>query len=364
MKRRKFIAATAAAGASTVALSAPAISQGRMEWRLVTSWPKNLPGVGTGVERLAARIGEMSAGRLTVRVFAAGELVPALQCLQAVRDGTAEMGHDASYYHIGVHPAFQFFTCVPFGFTATEQSAWLSYGGGQQLWDEHAANYNIKAFAAGNTNTQAFGWYRREITGVESFRGLKVRMPGWGGQIMTRLGAQQVVLPGGEIFAALQSGAVDAAEWIGPYNDLAMGFHQVSKLCYGPGWHEPGSNLQLMVSKARYDALPADLKAIVAYAAQSMDMDMTIEYLARSSEAMTTLRTRHGVRFLNLSPQLLDAMGTAAGEHLADQRERGDAMVKKCFESYLKFRGPINAFNRWNDASFMNARVRTFKYVS
>ncbi|MFY7780612.1 MAG: TRAP transporter substrate-binding protein [Tagaea sp.] len=364
MIRRKFLAATAAASASTVALSAPAISQGRMEWRLVTSWPKNLPGVGTGVERLAARIGEMSGGRLTVRVFAAGELVPALQCLQAVRDGTAEMGHDASYYHIGVHPAFQFFTCVPFGFMATEQSAWLNYGGGQQLWDEHAANYNIKAFAAGNTNTQAFGWYRRELQGVESFRGLKIRMPGWGGQIMTRLGVQQVFLPGGEIFAALQSGAVDAAEWIGPYNDLAMGFHQVAKLCYGPGWHEPGSNLQLMVSKQRYDALPNDLKAIVAFAAQSMDMDMTTEYIARSGESMETLRTRHGVRFLNLPGNMLDAMGTAAGEFLTEQRDRGDAMTKKLFDSYLKFRAQVMPFTRWNDGAFLNARVRAFKYIT
>ena len=367
LKRRDLIkgatsGAVVAAAATT--LSAPAISQGREEWRMVTSWPRNLPGVGTGAQRVADRITAMTGGRITVRLFAAGELVPALQCLQACRDGTAELGHDASYYHIGVHPAFAFFTAVPFGFIAAEQSGWVNYGGGQELWDELGAAHGVKAFIAGNTNTQAFGWYRTELKGIESFKGMKIRMPGWGGQIMARLGATQVAIAGGEIFAALQSGAVDAAEWIGPYDDLAMGLHQVAKICYGPGWHECGSSLQLMVNKAKWDGLNAEMKSIIAAAAQAGDSDITSEYMARSGEAMNTLRTRNGVRFLNLSREMLIAMGEATNAHLTEVRDKGDAITKRIFASYLGFRNNVMPFTRWNDGAMLNARVLPFKYLA
>lgn len=364
IKRRKFIsgAATAGVGAATVALSAPSLSQGRIEWKMVTSWPRGLPGLATGADRIAQRIGEMSDGRLTVRVFHAGELVPALQGVDAVSAGTAEMGHDASYYHIGKSPGFQFWTCVPFGFIASEQTGWVNHGGGQALWDELYDRYGIQGWLGGNTNAQAFGWFRREITGVESFRGLKYRMPGWGGQILSRLGTTVVVLPGGEIFAALQSGAVDAAEWVGPYNDLALGFHQVAKICYSPGYHEPGSSLQCYVNKSRYSALPNDLKMIVKTAIQWGHDDTTGEFMAKSAEAMEILRTQHGVRFLVLPRDVLIAIGNAAGEFLAETRERADPLVKRIFDSYLNYRKQMVQYTRWADATMLNARVLPYRY--
>lgn len=361
IKRRKFVAAAATTSVAA-AMAAPALSQGRIEWRMVTSWPRGLPGLATGADRIAQRIGEMSDGRLTIRVMHAGELVPALQCVDAVSAGTAEMGHDASYYHIGKSPTFQFFTCVPFGFVATEQTGWVNHGGGQALWDQFYDQYNLRAWLGGNTNAQAFGWYRREINQPSDFRGLKKRMPGWGGQILTRLGVTQVVLPGGEIFAAMQSGAVDAAEWVGPYNDLALGFHQVTRLCYSPGFHEPGSSLQCFVNKQRFETLANDLKAIVRTAIQWGHDDVSGEFMAKSGEAMNVLRTQHGVQFRVLPRDVIIAIGTASGEFLAEQYERSTGIGRQVFDSYLNFRKNIVPYTRWADGTMLNARVLPFRY--
>lgn len=361
MKRRQFLKGAAISGAAAAAVGSfptPAISQGRMEWRMVTSWPKGMGGVQTGAERLAARIGQMSEGKLTIKVFAGGELVPALQGFDAVSQGTAEMCHDASYYHIGKNAGCQFFTCVPFGFTASEITAWIHYGGGQEVWDELYAQYNLKGFIAGNTGTQALGWYRKEMKTAADYKGLKVRMPGWGGAIVARLGAQQVVVPGGEIFAALQSGAIDAGEWIGPYNDLAMGFHQVAKLCYGPGFHEPGSALQLMVNKQRFDGLSADLKEVIKVAAQASHDDMLAEYNMRSAEAMETLRSRHGVRFMVAPDALMQEFAKAAASYIAEQRQKADATTQKIFTSYDRARRQLTTYNRFLEGAFVRARAQ------
>lgn len=358
MRRRRFITAGAAAvgAASAAALAAPAIATGRMEWRMVTSWPKGLPGVGTGAERLAKTIGDLTDGRITVKVFSAGELVPALQCFDAVANGTAELGHDASYYHLSKSEACAFFTAFPFGLTANELDGWVHHGGGQQLWDELYAGFGIKAFLAGNTGVQMFGWFRKEINTAADLKGLKFRTPGNNGRVLTRLGATVMTVPGGEIFTNLQSGALDAAEWVGPVNDLALGFHQVAPFYYAPGLQEPGAGLQMMVNKAKYDALPKDLQAALRVAAQAANNDMLSEYTALNGQALATLVQKHKVQLRRLSPDLLTTLGAAANDVLNEIYEKGDAITRRVVDSYLKFRGEVIPWTRVGEQTFAEAR--------
>lgn len=366
VRRRSFLRGAAASGAVAAAVSTlpmPAIAQGRLEWRMVTSWPKNFPGVGAGVERLAQRITQLSDGRLTVKVYAAGEIVPALQVFDAVSNGTAEMGHDAAYYHLGKHRQNAFFTAVPFGLTAGEMTAWFNYGGGQEIWDELYARFNLKPFSAGNTGTQALGWYRKEIRSADDYKGLKKRMPGLGGEVIKKLGATVVLLPGGEIFQALQSGTIDAAEWVGPYNDLALGFYQVAKFYYGPGFHEPGAALELIVDKRKFDALPNDLKQIIRIAAQAANDDILAEYNMRSGEALEVLRSRHRIELRRVPNEVLIAFGNASGELMAEERDKADAIGKRIFESYLKARRDLLPYMRGNEQAYLNARTLAFKYL-
>lgn len=360
MKRRSFIAAGTAGLAATAAsatIAAPAIASGKLEWRMVTSWPKGLPGVGTGAERLARTIGELTDGRITVKVFAAGELVPALQCFDAVANGTAELAHDAAYYHLSKSEACAFFTAFPFGLTANELDAWVHHAGAQQLWDELYAGFGLKAFLAGNTGVQMFGWFRKEINTAADLKGLKFRTPGNNGRVLTRLGATVMTVPGGEIFTNLQSGALDAAEWIGPLNDLALGFHQVAPFYYAPGYHEPGAGLQMMVNKAKYDALPKDLQTALRVAAQSANNDMLAEYNALNGQSLMTLVQKHGVQLRRLSPELLTALGTAANEVLNELYEKGDPMTRKVIDSYLKFRGEVIPWTRVSEQTYAEARA-------
>jgi TRAP-type mannitol/chloroaromatic compound transport system substrate-binding protein len=363
MKRRQFLAGAAVgAGAAATGLAAPAIAQGVIEWRMVHSWPKNLPGVGAGAERLAKRIETMSGGRMRIRVFAAGELVPALKCMDAVMDGTAEMGHDASFYHAGKHPALSIFFAVPFGMTADEQSAWILHGGGQALWDELNDRFGIMSFPAGQTSAQSFGWFKKEMNSAADFRGLKMRIPGLGGEVIKKMGGSAVLIPAGEIFAGLQSGAIDAAEFIGPLNDLALGFHQVAKICYGPGIQEPGGMVQAMVNKAKFQALPADLQEIVRAACHAGHEDMKVEYDIRSGETMEVMRTQHGVRFLRLSNEVLTALGNASGEVVQESIDKGDDLTKRIWRSYFASRERTMRFLRFNEQAFLNARTLQFKF--
>jgi len=360
VKRRDFItaagAATVAAAATPVAAQAPAIVTGKQEWRMVTSWPKGLPGVGSGAERLARNIEKLTDGRITVKVFAAGELVPALQCFDAVREGTAELGHDAAYYHLSKSEATAFVCAFPFGMTANELDAWVHHGGGQALWDELYAGFGLKGFLAGNTGTQMFGWFRREINTVADLKGLKMRTPGNNGRLLTKLGGTVVVVPGGEIFSNLQSGAIDAAEWIGPVNDLALGFYQVAPFYYSPGYHEPGTGLQLMINKAKFDSLPNDLKLALQFAAQAMNNDMLAEYNALNGQALATLVQKHNVQLRRLSPEILEAMGGAANEVLNEVYAKADPITKKIIESYLKFMGEVMPWSRVGEFTYQQTR--------
>ena len=266
-----------------------------IEWKMVTTWPRDFPGLGTGANYLAETISRLSSGRLTVKVFGGNELVPPFEIFDAVSRGTAQMGHGASYYWKGKVPAAQFFAGVPFGFTAQEMNAWLYYGGGLDLWQEIYAPHNLVPFPAGNTGVQMGGWFNRQINSVEDLKGLKMRIPGLGGEVLARAGGTPQNIPGAELFTALQTGTIDATEWVGPYNDLAFGLFRAADYYYYPGWHEPGTTLEAFVNKEAFEALPDDLQAIVEIACKAANTDMLAEFTARNGRALQTLKDEHGV---------------------------------------------------------------------
>ena len=272
MNRKDFLrkSAIVAAGTSAITLGCHSkeseistpniITNKKFKWKMVTTWPPNFPVIGDGCLNLAEWINKMSAGRLEINVYGGGELVPPLQTFEAVSSGAVEMGHGASYYWAGIEPAFQFFTSVPFGMNAQQMNAWMDFGGGRELWEELYARFNIVPFSAGNTGVQMGGWFNRRIETMESWRGLKMRMPGLGGKIIERAGATAVLSPGSELYTNLERGVIDATEWIGPYHDYIMGFHDIAKYYYYPGWHEAGSVLECIVNKRDFDSLPEDLQ--------------------------------------------------------------------------------------------------------
>ncbi|MEH6367882.1 MAG: TRAP transporter substrate-binding protein [Pseudomonas marincola] len=308
------------APAATEAAAAPATT---FHWKMVTAWPKNYPGLGTAAERLAERIATMSNGRLTIKVYAAGELVPALEVFDAVSRGTAEIGHGAAYYWKGKVPAAQFFTAVPFGLSASEMNAWLSKGEGQKLWDEAYAPYGVKPLVVGNTGMQMGGWYNKEINSLDDLKGLKIRMPGLGGEVLSRLGATTVNLPGGEVFTALETGAIDATDWVSPYNDLAFGLNKSAKYYYFPGWQEPQAVLELLVNQKALDSLPADLKAILEEATLAANQDMMDDYVYHNAVALAELK-KQNVVLKRFPDEVLAAMKAKSGEvldELASQNE-------------------------------------------
>ena len=365
MKRRNFLTgAGLAAGATTLAsaLPRPAIAQDRLEWKMVTSWPKGLPGLGTGAERLAERITKTSDGRLTIKVFAADELVSAMGCFDAVAQGQAEMGHDGASYHIDKLPAAGFFSGMPMGLTAGEFNGWVYFGGGQELWDELYAPSNVKAFLAGNTGAQMGGWFRKEINSALDFKGLRFRIMGYGAHVLTKLGAEVVPLPNGEIFSNLQSGAIDGAEWVGPYNDLSLGFYKVTKLYYWPGFHEPSSAVQCMVNKSKFEALPDELKQIVAACCSAENDMMLAEFNGRSPAALASLVNEHGVQLKQFPRDVMVAFGEAAGEVMQDLLEDPAEITRQIASSYLRFRQDSMRYTRIADAAFTSARSFKFDF--
>ena len=349
-----------AACAQSEQQAAPAIqSQQHFKWKMVTTWPKNFPGLGTGANTLAKYIEAMSGGRLQVKVYGAGELVPASGVFDAVSGGTAEMGHGVSYYWKGKHEATQFFAAVPFGLNANEINGWLRYGGGQELWDELYAQFGLKAFPVGNTGVQMGGWFNKEINEVGDFSGLVMRMPGLGGEVLRRLKATVKSLPGGEIFQALKTGAIDATEWVGPYNDLAFGLHQAAKYYYWPGWHEPGTALEGMVNAKALAALPSDLQAIVAYACQAANEDMLNEFTARNNGALQTLVKQHGVQLRRFSDELLTEVGKTAADVVAEIAGK-DPFSNKVYTSFDAFRSASVSYTRISEEAYTQARALTF----
>ncbi|TKB49623.1 TRAP transporter substrate-binding protein [Ferrimonas aestuarii] len=327
----------------------------RYQWKLVTSWPKNFPGLGMAPERFAERVNQMSNGRLTVTVYGAGDLVPAFEVFDAVSQGTAEMGHSAAYYWKGKTPAAQFFTSIPFGMNAQEMNGWLRYGGGMALWHEVYAPFGIKPLAGGNTGVQMGGWFNKEINSVEDFKGLKMRLPGLGGEVLARLGGAPVTLPGRELFTALQTGAIDATEWVGPYNDLAFGLHKAAQYYYYPGWHEPGSSMEFLVNQQAFDALPKDLQAIVVSASQVVNQDMLDEYTMRNIEALRALEEEHGVKLRRFPQDLLVELKRVSEQLIAEQSAK-DPMMQKVYDSYTEFAKGVERYHKISEEAYLEAR--------
>jgi len=329
--------------------------QQKYNWKLVTSWPKNFPGLGTAPENFAKLVNEMSGGRLTVKVYGAGEIVPGFEVFDAVSQGTAEMGHAASYYWKGKMPAAPIFTAMPFGFNAQETNGWLHYGGGLELWRELYKPFGVIPFAGGNTGVQAAGWFKKEINSVEDLKGLKMRIPGLGGEVMKKLGAVPVALTGGELFTSLQSGAIDATEWVGPYNDLAFGFYKVTDHYYTSGWHEPGAMLEFTVNEKAYKALPKDLQKIIEVATRAINQDMLDEYTARNNAAIEQLKNKHNVQFKALPADVMAALKSASEEVVAEQIS-SDKMFAKVMDSYNQFLQQVSAYHRLSEVEYFKNR--------
>jgi TRAP-type mannitol/chloroaromatic compound transport system substrate-binding protein len=371
MKRRDILSGAAlglGAAAAAAALSAcgkkddtavaGAADTKTYTWKLVTTWPKNYPGLGMAPENLAKRVEAMSNGRLKIKVYGAGELVPAMEIFDAVSQGTAEMGHGAAYYWKGKHPAAQFFTAVPFGLNAQEMWGWLHYGGGMELWRKLYAPFNLVPFAGGSTGVQMAGWFNKEIKSVADIKGLKMRIPGLAGEVWTRLGGTAVTLPGGELFTALQTGVIDATEWVGPYNDLTFGFYKITKFYYYPGWHEPGSILEFTVNKSAWESLPPDLQSVLENAMRAVNQDMLDEYTARNEQALDELVNKHGVKVLPLPDDVLSELRRVSDE-VVSEIQKHDAAAKEIFDSYVKFRGNAAKYLKISEQAYLEAREKT-----
>ena len=352
--------ATLAAAAAATSLSAPAIAQGRRELRLASGWARNFPGFGTAVERLGKRISDMTDGRITVRVFAAGELVPAFEIYDAVTNGVADMYHGVEFWWQGKSPAFNFYTTTPFGMTPMEIKTWVAYGGGQQLWDELAAQHGIKSFLVGNPGVQAGGWFRREINSLDDFRGVKMRMGGFGGEVLRRVGASAVLLPGGDIFPALQAGTIDATEWVGPWNDLAMGFYRVAKFYYQPGWHEPSSNCSAGINLKVWNSLSASDREIIKAACHIENDVMESEFKFNDTIALDRLVREHGVQLRNFSGDILRALGRASRDVVAEAAQK-DALTRRVHDSYAAFFDKIRPVTESGDHAYLRARAMAYE---
>ncbi|MCB1450392.1 MAG: TRAP transporter substrate-binding protein [Nitratireductor sp.] len=353
--RRSAIAAFGATAIGAT-LSAPSVlSQEKIEWRMITSWPKNLPGPGVTAQRLADRINTLSGGRLSIRLYAAGELVPALEVLNSVASGVAQIGHTAPLFWAGRMPAAPLFTAGPFGLTPLEHITWIDHGGGQALWDELYAPQGVKPFMAGNTGFQMGGWFRKEINSLADIKGLKMRMPGLGGLVLARLGGTAVTVAPPEIFTSLQTGVIDATEFLGPFSDMAMGFQKAAKFYYTPGWHEPNGTGEAIVSLEAWNALPDDLKAIVETACRAENIFSLGEAEWLNAEALKRLQSDFGVEVRNFPTDFLDA-ARAATRDVMDELAARDELTGRIVESYRQA-----AFHQaqWSEISltaFLSAR--------
>ena len=359
MQRRHFLktAGLGAAGVAAAPFVSSAHAQETITWDMVTSWPKNFPALGTGANDFAARVEALSSGRMRIRVHGAGELVPALEVFDAVSAGTAEMGHSASYYWRGKVAASQFFTAVPFGMNTQETNAWLYYGGGQELWDEVYAKHNLKPFAVGNTTTQPGGWFKKEINSLGDLQGVKLRLPGLAGEAMNRIGVTTVTIAGGEIFTAMQTGSLDAADWVSPYNDLAFGLHQVADYYYTSAWNEPSAVLEGTVNLDAWNALPDDLKAVVEEAARASNLSMISEFTYRNAQALDTLVNEHDVKLRSFPEDVMQALYKASQEVILEQTE-SDADSKKVYDSYQAFQELVRPVTDNGEFTYLKNRER------
>ncbi|WP_321335276.1 TRAP transporter substrate-binding protein [Breoghania sp.] len=345
VNRRSLMAGIGGGAAALLAAPHVARAQSPIIWKMATSWPKGSPGPGGNAQRLADMITSMSGGRLTVQLFGAGELVPPFEVFDAVASGAAECGHSSPYYWQGKDQAFHFFTGVPFGLTAEEHAGWLYFGGAQELWDKAYEPFGVVPFLAGSSGPQAGGWFAKEINTLDDLKGLKMRIAGLGGTVMRRLGVNVVLLPPGEIFAAMQAGTIDAAEWVGPWNDLAFGLYKVAPYYYMPAFHELGPALELIVNKAQLEMLPDDLREIVKRAAMASSMEALADFTFHNIESFRPLLEKEGVELRSFSPEIVSALAVESEKVLTDIAS-ASPLAKEVYDSFLAYRAKATEYAR------------------
>ena len=355
MERRDFLKKTgvvaAAVAASTIAAPAIMAAEKTYSWKMVTTWPPNLPVLQTGAERFAKRVEEATSGRMKIQVFAGGELVPALGVFDAVSDGTVECGSGAAYYWAGKVPAGQWFSSVPFGLNAQGINAWFYSGGALKLWEEVYAPFNVIGRPQGNTGVQMGGWFRKEMNTIDDYKGLKMRIPGLGGKVVAKAGGAVTLMPAGELFTSLDRGVIDALEWVGPMHDLRMGFYKAAKYYYYPGWHEPGTTLEVIFNKKAYEALPKDLQVILDAVAAETNLWSLCEFESGNGAALEELITVHKVNLMQFPPDMMDALRKLAMEVLEEEAAK-DAMSKKVHEAFKTFKKRVGVWGTVSEDAY------------
>jgi TRAP-type mannitol/chloroaromatic compound transport system substrate-binding protein len=352
--RRRLLRGAGLALAGAVA--APAVARAQtLRWRMVTSWPKRLPGPGMSAERIAERIRTLSGRRVDIAVHAAGELVPAFEVLDAVGGSVAEMGHTAAFYWQGKQPAAAYYTTVPFGLTPMEHVAWVDAGGGQALWDELYAPFGVKPFMGGNTGVCMGGWFRREPKGLDDLKGLKIRSLGLGGEVYRRLGATPQTTPVAEILTSLQSGVLDAAEFVGPGTDIALGLYRVAPFYYGPGFNKPNGTGECLVNLKVWQGLDAATRAIIAHACAAEASYALSEMERLNAEALAALTGHHNVKLRSFAADIVGAARKHAADVLAELGARSD-IARRVNESYSAFRKSTAAWSSVSLKAVLEAR--------
>ena len=356
MRRRDLLtgARTLVAGAA-VTLPAPAIAQGIRHLKMVTDWPEDVPGLNASALHLAQTIGDATSGRIKIEVFPAGALVRPFETFDAVGAGVADMCHTYQGYFVKKSPALQFFATMPFALTADELFAWVQYGGGQELWDALSGQFNVKSLLCLSTGCQMGGWFIREVTSPEAFTGLRYRMAGPGAEVLRRLGAIVVTLPAGDIMSALQSGAVDASEWVGPWLDMAMGLHKVAAYYYYPGFHEPGAAQAIGINKGVWESFDASDQQVIEAAAASEYVRTLAEFNANNALSLSKLREEGTVKILKFDDALLKTFLQVSNEVVAEIGSR-DELSKKIYASYEQFRGSIMDWSDIAERAYLNSR--------
>lgn len=366
MNRRRFLtgAALGGAAASVAAASSfpkPAIAQSVKRLRMQTTWPKNFPGLGTGANFLAETVKRLSDGAIEIEVFGGGEIVPPFETIDAVESGTIDMGHAAPYYWKGKVPATEFIAGIPFGFTATEATAWMTFGGGQALADEAYEQMNCKFFLSGSTGTQMAGWYSKEMNSLEDYRGLRFRLPGLGGEVAAAAGAAVVNLPGGEIPPAMASGALDAADWVSPYNDLALGMHRSGWLYYYPGWQEPGPILDNFINLDVWNSFTDSEKAIFEAANGHANLHVYSEFQANNNDALAEMVNEHNVQLRRFTDETLIGLAELSAEVL-DGLAEADPLSRRVYDSILNFRAKALPWANIAESALMQARALDYQF--
>ncbi len=360
MKRRNFITKAGLGGVAVSAfaassLAAPALAKDRVEIAMVSAWPRDFPGPGTGAQRFAARLSDVTDGRIQVTYYAAGERVGAFDSFDEVASGNAQAYHAAEYYWKGKHPGWAYFTAVPFGLNYNEMSSWINWMGGQELWDELTGAYDMKSFACGNTGVQWGGWFNKEINSAEDFNGLKMRMPGLGGDVLAKLGASPVSLPGGQIYENLVSGAIDATEWDGPWNDEIMKFYEAAKYYYYPGMHEPGAQLSVGFNASFWGGLSISDQQLIRAVAQAEDSKIMSEYNAKNGAALERLIADHGVQVRGFNDDVFAAFGRGAEEVYEEVVEHSD-LARRIHQSMLAARKTVGEYQQLNSVEYILKR--------